>query len=57
MKQIMRDVCVAALGINIALFTFGFMTSAPETMWLALGSGVLCILGIILEKTIENKED
>lgn len=57
MKQIMRDVCIAALGINIALFAFGFMTGSPEAMWLALGSGAMCVLGIKLEKTIENKED
>ena len=54
MKQIIRDVCLVALGINAALFAFGFMTAAPETMWLALGSGALCVLGIKLEKTIEN---
>ena len=57
MKQIIRDVCLVALGINAALFAFGFMTAAPETMWLALGSGALCVLGIKLEKTKENKED
>lgn len=57
MKQIMRDVCIAALGINVALFAFGFMTESPETMLLALGSGAMCVLGIKLEKTIENKED
>jgi hypothetical protein len=33
------------------------MTGAPETMLLALGSGLMCVLGIKLEKTIENKED
>ena len=54
MKQIMRDACVAALGINAALFVLGTMWGATEMMWVALGSGLLCLLGLKLQ---QNKEE
>ena len=54
MKQIIRDVCVAALGINVALFVLGTMWGATEMMWVALGSGLLCLLGLKLQ---QNKEE
>jgi len=54
MKQIMRDVCVAALGINATLFVLGTMWGAADIMWLAIGSGLLCLLGLKLQ---QNKEE
>ena len=51
----MRDICVAAIGANVTLFGFGTLWGMQEMMWLALGSGLLCALGIKLNDI--TKED
>ncbi len=45
-----RNICLAALGANIALFGLGTLWGVEEMMWLALGSGLLCVLGIKLNE-------
>ena len=49
----MRDICIAALGANAVLFGLGTLWGLQGMMWLALGSGLLCVLGIKLNNIEE----
>ncbi len=52
----MRDICVAAIGANVVLFALGTLWGMEEMMWLALGSGLLCALGMKLNKITKEEE-
>ena len=52
----MRDICVAAIGANVVLFALGTLWGMEEMMWLALGSGLLCVLGIKLKDTTKEED-
>ena len=51
-----RDVCLAALGANMVLFGLGTLWGMKAMMWLALGSGLLCALGMKLNKITKEEE-
>ena len=52
----MRDICLAALGANMVLFGLGTLWGMETMMWLALGSGLLCALGMKLNKITKEEE-
>jgi len=56
LKKTMRDICVAAIGANIILFGLGTAWETEAMMWLALGSGLLCVLGIKLNDTTKEED-
>tara|TARA_B100001250_G_C19791020_1_gene786491 strand:- start:1719 stop:1883 length:165 start_codon:yes stop_codon:yes gene_type:complete len=54
MKGIMRDLCFTAIGANITLFALGTMWGNTDMMWLALGSGLLCAIGLRFKQERED---
>jgi len=44
-----------AMGMNVALFLLFFMLGSTDMMFLALGSGLLCYLSVMLNE--KNEED
>ncbi len=51
-----RDICLVALGANVVLFALGTLIGMTQMMWLALGSGLLCALGMKLKKITKEEE-